>query len=153
MTPLRQLAVLTALLLGFAVPALAEDLPQGPKAAPPEPLPEAECDTAKSDSGDWMLGRWVAPYSKWEFRRSAAGDLVWSLEQKPDINRSLGWKDGAHIDGKVAAVSACTLRLTAGDNGEVAFTFDGVRTSDGKIYGYAMNTSGQQLRWVLRRER
>ena len=153
MTPLRHIAILSAFLLAFGLPALAEDLPQGPKVAPPEPLPEAECDTAKSDTGEWLVGRWVAPYSKWEFRRSAAGDLVWTLDQKPDINRSLGWKEGAHIDGKVTAVSACSLRLTAGDGGEVAFAFDGVRTGDGKIYGYAVNVSGQQLRWVLRRER
>ena len=35
----------------------------------------------------------------------------------------------------------------------VAFTFNGVLTEGGKIYGYAANSSGQQLRWVLRRER
>ncbi len=153
MIPLRQFAAAFVALIALALPALAEDLPQGPKAPPPEPLPEASCDAAKPDSGDWLVGRWVAPYSKWEFRRAAAGNLVWTLEQKPDINRSEGWKDGARFDGKVDAVSACTLRLTAGDNGEVAFTFNGVLTEGGKIYGYAANSSGQQLRWVLRRER
>ena len=150
---MRHLAFLSAVLFAVSLPVLADDLPQGPKAAPPEPLPEAECDTAKPDNGEWLVGRWVAPYSKWEFRRGGASDLTWSLDQKPDINRSLGWKEGARIDGKVAAVSACTLRLTAGDGSDVAFSFDGVRTADGKIFGYAVNTSGQQLRWVLRRER
>ncbi|MBI3446992.1 MAG: hypothetical protein HY055_16910 [Magnetospirillum sp.] len=139
--------------LAAACPALADEgLPQGPKAPPPEPLPEAACDTAKPDSGDWLLGRWVAPYAKWEFKREPKG-LVWHLEQKPDINRSLGWKDGASLDGAVETVSACTLRLVAGDNGDVAFAFDAVRTDENKIYGYAVNKAGQQLRWVLRRER
>ena len=150
---MRQIVVISLALIAFSLPVFAADLPQGAKAPPPEPLPEASCDATKANSGDWLVGRWVAPYSKWEFQRAAAGDLVWSLEQKPDINRSLGWKDGTRIDGKVAAVSACTLRLTAGDGGAVAFAFEGVRTDDGKIFGYAVNTSGQQLRWVLRRER
>lgn len=146
-------AVLVLACLATAFPALAdESLPQGPKAPPPEPLPEPICDTAKPDGGDWLLGRWVAPYSKWEFKRDAKG-LAWHLEQKPDINRSLGWKDGTSIDGSVEAVSACSMRLVAGDDGEVAFSFDGVRTDDNKIYGYAVNKAGQKLRWVLRRER
>lgn len=153
MIPLRQLAVACLAVIALSLPAFADDLPQGPKMPPPDPLPEVSCDTAKADSGDWLVGRWVSPYAKWEFRRAAGGDLVWTLDQKPDINRSLGWKEGANIDGKVAAISACTLRLTAGDNGEVAFTFDGVKTDEDKIYGYAVNTSGQQLRWVLRRLR
>ncbi|TAN63050.1 MAG: hypothetical protein EPN20_10275, partial [Magnetospirillum sp.] len=92
-------------MIALGLPAWADDLPRGPKAAPPEPLPEATCDTARADTGDWLVGRWVAPYSKWEFQRAAGGGLVWTLDQKPDINRSLGWKEGARIDGKVAAVS------------------------------------------------
>ena len=151
--PLRLFTALSVALIALGLPAFAEDLPQGPKAPPPEPLPEASCDATKADSGDWLVGRWVAPYSKWQFQRAAGGGLTWTLEQKPDINRSLGWKDGANFGGAVAAVSACTLRLTAGDNGEVSFAFDGVRTDDGKIYGYAVNPTGQQVRWVLRRER
>lgn len=146
-----RLAFAAALL--FALPALADDdFPQGPKAAPPEPLPEPICDTAKPDNGAWLLGRWVAPYSKWEFLSEGAG-TAFKLEQKPDINRSLGWKDGASFGGKVVALSGCSLRATAGEDDDIAFTFDGVRTDDGKIYGVAVNKSGQQLRWVLRRER
>ncbi|RAU23502.1 hypothetical protein CU669_03980 [Paramagnetospirillum kuznetsovii] len=137
----------------LSVPALAEDLPQGPKAPPPEPLPEAICDTSKADAGNWLLGRWVAPYSKWEFIRPASGPMTWTLEQKADLNQSLGWKQGTRIDGRVATLSPCSARLEAGDDGQVAFTFDGVLTAEGKVYGYAMNTSGQQVRWILRRER
>lgn len=151
---MRPLAALAAVLIALSLPAFADDLlPQGPKAPPPDPLPEVSCDAAKADAGDWLVGRWVAPYSKWEFRRAAGGGLVWTLEQKPDINRMEGWQDGARFDGVVAAISACTVRLTAGDNGAIAFAFDGVRTDDGKIFGYAVNPAGQQLRWVLRRER
>lgn len=153
MTHLRLSLSLAALLTVLACPVLAEDLPQGPKAPPPEPLPDPICDTAKPDSGDWMLGRWVAPYSRWEFLRAANGAMTWSLEQKSDINQALGWKQGARLDGGVAAVSGCTLRLEAREGGEVAFAFDGVRTHDGKIYGFAVNPAGQQARWILRRER
>jgi hypothetical protein len=145
-------AVLALCCLFAISPALAQDLPKGPKAPPPEPLPDASCDTAKADSGDWLVGRWVAPYSKWEFKREAQG-LVWKLEQKPDINRELGYKQGTVIEGKVAEISACTLRLTAVENGETAFDFEGVRTEDGKIYGYASNKAGKGVRWTLRRER
>lgn len=133
-------------------PALAQDLPKGPKAPPPEPLPDATCDTAKADSGDWLVGRWVAPFSRWEFKRDAQG-LVWKLEQKPDINRDLGYKQGTVIEGKVTAISPCTMNLQATENGETAFAFEGVRTEDGKIYGYALNKAGQNARWILRRER
>jgi hypothetical protein len=143
-----------AVFAALAFPAQAQDLPQGPKAPPPDPLPDAICDTTRPDGGDWLVGRWVMPYGRWDIRREAAG-LVWTLDQKPDINASLGWKDGARIDGRVAAFSACTLRLEAGDGGDVAFAFafDGVRTEDGKIYGYAVNRAGRPLRWTLRRER
>jgi hypothetical protein len=139
----------------LAVPALADDdaPPQGPKAPPPEPLPEPICDVAKPDGGDWLLGRWVAPYAKWAFERNTSGKLAWVLEQKPDINRAAGWKDGARIEGRVAAVSGCTVKLEAGEGGVVAFAFEGVKTDDGKIYGFAVNPAGQQIRWVLRRER
>jgi hypothetical protein len=145
-------AALALCCLLISAPALAEDLPQGPKAPPPEPLPDATCDTAKADSGDWLVGRWVAPYSKWEFKRDGQG-LTWKLEQKPDINRNLGYKEGTVIGGKVSEITACTLRLTAQENGETAFDFEGVRTEDGKIYGYATNKAGQGARWTLRRER
>ncbi|BAE49633.1 hypothetical protein [Paramagnetospirillum magneticum] len=145
-------AALALCCLLISVPALAEDMPKSPKAPPPEPLPDATCDTTKADAGDWLAGRWVAPYSKWEFKRDAQG-LTWKLEQKPDLNSNLGYKQGTVIEGKVSELSACTLRLTAVENGETAFDFEGVRTEDGKIYGYATNKAGQGARWTLRRER
>jgi len=145
-------AALALCCLLTAAPAFAQELPKGPKAPPPEPLPDATCDTAKPDAGDWLVGRWVAPYSKWEFKREAQG-LTWTLEQKPDINRDLGYKQGTVIEGKVSELSACTFRLIAVENGETAFDFQGVRTEDGKVYGYATNKAGQGARWTLRRER
>lgn len=149
---MRRAALALCCLFAVVPAALAEDLPKGPKAPPPEPLPDATCDTTKADSGDWLVGRWVAPYSKWEFKRDAQG-LVWKLEQKPDINRDLGYKQGTVIEGKVEAISPCTMKLVAAENGETAFAFEGVRTEDGKIYGYALNKAGQNARWTLRRER
>ncbi len=146
------IGIAVLLLLASALPVSAEDLPQGAKLGPPEPLPEASCDTSRADAGGWLVGRWVAPYSRWEFSSSSAG-LAWRLEQKPDINAAAGWKDGATLTGPVQAVSACSMRLVAGEGGEEAFTFDGILTDDGKIYGFAVNRSGQRKRWVLRRER
>jgi hypothetical protein len=145
-------AALALCCLFAASSAMAQDLPKGPKAPPPEPLPDATCDTAKADSGDWLVGRWVAPYSKWEFKRETQG-LVWKLEQKPDINRDLGYKQGTVIEGKVTEISACTLKLLGSENGETVFSLEGVRTEDGKIYSYATSKSGQSARWTLRRER
>ncbi len=83
-------AALALCCLLISTPALAQDLPKGPKAPPPEPLPDAPCDAAKADSGDWLVGRWVAPFSKWQFKRDAQG-LVWKLEKKPDLNREMGY--------------------------------------------------------------
>jgi hypothetical protein len=143
-------SVLALCCLLAAPAAWAEDLPQGPKAPPPEPLPEAACDTAKPDSGDWLLGRWVAPYSKWDFRREGDG-LVWTLEQKSDINRDLGYKEGATFGGKVDTVTGCTIGLTASENGKTVFVFEGVQIEGGRIYGYAHNEAGQSARWTLRR--
>jgi hypothetical protein len=146
-------ALLSLLASSVLIPAaLAQDLPQGPKAPPPDPLPEPLCDVARPDSGDWLVGRWVMPYGRWEIRRDGKG-LTWTLDQKPNINASLGWKDGARLDGRVEAVSACTLRLVGQEGAETVFSFDGVSTDDGRIYGYAMNRTGQKVRWTLRRER
>lgn len=149
---MRRAALAVCCLLAAAPAALAQELPKGPKAPPPEPLPDATCDTDAADAGDWLVGRWVAPYSKWEFRREAQG-LVWRLEQKPDLNKDLGYKQGTVIEGKVESISPCTMHLVAAENGATAFDFQGVRTEDGKIYGYAVNKAGQGARWTLRRER
>jgi hypothetical protein len=146
---MRRLAA--AILLALAVsPAAAEDeLPKFPKAGPPQPLPEATCDVGKADAGDWLLGGWVAPQTRLTFRRQGA-DIAWSMDRKGS-GGEFGWQEGAVIDGRVAAVSACTLRLVAGTDG--AFTFEGVLTEDGRIFGYATNKAGADVRFVLRRER
>lgn len=144
-----RLPILAALLLLPAI-AFAQELPKGPKAPPPEPLPDATCDTAKPDAGDWLLGHWVAPYSKWEFRRDGVA-MNWKLEQKADINKDLGYKEGAVLTGKVDELSACSLKFAARDGEQIAFTFEGVRTEDGRIYGFADNGKGQTARWTLRR--
>lgn len=144
--PMVLAALFVAAVLQVAGPAAAEDFPRSPKIGPPQPLPEAGCDTARSDSGAWLQGRWVAPMAKWEF----AG-AEFRLEQKNDHNSDFGWKEGGVIAGRIEAVSACTVRLTAGEAGR--FAFEGVLTDAGKIYGFAFNASGQRVRYVLRRER
>jgi hypothetical protein len=138
--------MMVAALMLAAVPAAAEDFPRSPKAGPPEPLPEAACDTAKPDAGAWLQGRWVAPMSRWEFT-----GREFRLEQKAEHAGTSGYKDGTVIAGRVEAVSACSLRLAAGEANN--FTFEGVLTEGGKIYGFAANPAGQRVRYVLRRER
>ena len=138
-----------ALLLAAALPAAAEDLPQFPKVGPPEPLPEAPCDTARPSTGDWLLGRWVAPQARWEFSRSGEG-LAWTLERKGGMNSDFGWQDGAQISGTAEKITGCTVSLVAGQG---AFHFQGVLTESGKLYGFATGRKGDVVRFTLRRER
>ncbi|MBI5162468.1 MAG: hypothetical protein HY985_01045 [Magnetospirillum sp.] len=145
---MRLLALVFA--LAVAAPAVAQELPQFPKAGPPQPVPDAPCDVALPSSGDWLLGRWVAPQTRFEFGRAKEA-ILWTMERKGGLNEDFGWDKGAAIEGRVVQVSACTVRLTAGEGD--AFVFDGVRTDDGKIFGSATNKAGRNVRFVLRRER
>jgi hypothetical protein len=149
---IRRIVLAAAAVLVLALPAQAQDFPKSPKIGPPEPLPEAVCDSTQASGGDWLVGKWVAPQAKWEFSRKD-GALVWTLEQKAGINGEFGWREGAAITGTVQAISPCTLRAVAGSQGDVAFTFDGVLVEGSRIFGYATNKAGQQVRYVLRRER
>lgn len=140
--------VVAALLALLVSPALAQELPKFPKARPPQPLPDATCDVGKADSGDWLLGGWVAPETRFLFTRSGKA-IAWTMDRRGGVGE-FGWQEGAVITGTVAAVSACSVRLVAGGG---AFAFEGVLTEDGKIYGYATNKAGNDIRFVLRRER
>ena len=144
---MRLIAPLALMLL--ATPALAQELPQFPKAAPPEPLPDAFCDTKAPNSGDWLLGRWVAPQSRWEFTRKGNA-IAWVLDRKGGMNGDFGWQDGTQIDGTVEAVSGCTVTLVAGQG---AFRFEGVLTESGKLFGFATSRRGEVVRFTLRREK
>lgn len=144
-----RLAVILAVALGAAAPAWAQDLPQFPKVGPPEPLPEASCDTTLANGGDWLLGRWVAPQTRWEFTRTG-GAIAWTLDRKGGSNADFGWQDGAQITGTVEKATGCTVALTAGQG---AFRFEGVLTESGKLYGYATSRKGEVVRFTLRRER
>lgn len=145
---MRRVALICAALVA-AAPALAEDLPQFPKIAPPEPLPEATCDTGLANNGEWLLGRWVGPQARWEFTR-AAGAITWVLDRKGGMNADFGWQDGAQISGTADKVTGCTVSLVAGQG---AFRFEGVLTDTGKLYGYATSRKGEVVRFTLRRER
>ena len=169
---MRRFAAAAVLMLA-AWPALGQELPKFPKARPPQPLPEATCDVDKADAGDWLLGGWVAPETRFQFSRTAKG-IVWTMDRK-GAGGEFGWQDGAVIDGRVATLSACSVGLVAGESpqtngmpakpagespqvdrpgdGGAAVTFEGVLTEDGKIYGYATNKAGNDVRFVLRRER
>lgn len=142
----------TFLLLGLlaAAPAWAdENLPQFPKVGPPPPLPEATCDTALANDGGWLVGRWVAPQTRWEFLREGHA-IVWVMDRKGNLNGEFGWQDGTRITGTTEQVTGCTVHLVA-DQG--AFRFDGVLTDGGKLFGYATNAKGGNVRFTLRRER
>ena len=141
--------VLVLLVLAAAPPAAAEDLPQFPKIGPPGSLPEAICDTRIANDGEWLLGRWVSPHSRWEFRRQGAA-LAWSLERKGGVDDGMGWSAGTRIDGTVTAVSGCGFALGAGDG---QFAMDGVLTDGGKLFATAANAKGKSARFILRRER
>lgn len=141
--------LILAFLLLAATPAMAQDLPQFPKVAPPEPLPDAICDTTHASTGDWLIGRWVAPQSRWEFTR-ANGGIAWSLDRKGNLNGEFGWQDGTQIAGTADKVTGCTVHLTAGEG---AFQFEAVLTDSGKLFGFATNKRGENVRFTLRRER
>ncbi len=149
---MRALALVVLALLSAGTAFAAEDdggnLPQFPKIRPPQPLPEAACDTTLANNGDWLLGRWVAPQTRFEFSRAAPA-IQWSLDRK-GTSDEFGWQSGAIITGTVTTVTGCTARLSAGGD---AFVFEGVLTDEGKLYGYATNKAGAAVRFVLRRER
>lgn len=147
---MMRFALMFAALLAVAAPASAdEQLPQFPKIAPPEPLPEAACDTALPNNGEWLLGRWVAPQSRWEFTRQS-GAIAWTLDRKGGLNQDFGWQDGTQITGTADKVTGCTVALVAGQG---AFRFEGVLTESGKLYGFATSRRGEVVRFTLRRER
>ena len=153
MTSLRLWICLLTLGLVAALPVAAADgdepFPQFPKIRPPQPLPEATCDVQHANGGDWLLGRWVGPQTALAFSRG--GDAIaWVLDRKSAAGE-FGWAAGATIDGKVAAVTACTVHLIAGPDD--AFVFDGVLTEEGRLYGTAVNKAGANVRFVLRREK
>ncbi len=143
--------MIAAALVLLPVMVRADDgLPQFPKVGPPEPLPEAQCDTAAASDGGWILGRWVAPRTRWEFTRTAQGALVWTMDRQGGIGSNFGWQDGARIDGTVSGITGCTVTLDAGQG---AFAFQGVVIDGGKLFGFATNTKGDHVRFLLRRER
>lgn len=151
---MRKILILAVLAAAIPALALAEDLPQFPKVAPPEPLPDAVCDTTLASTGDWLIGRWVAPQTRWDFSRNSGG-IAWTLERKGGMNSEFGWQDGTQIDGIADKITGCTIHLSAGPqkDGAAAFQFQGVLTEAGKLYGFATNRRGENVRFVLRRER
>jgi hypothetical protein len=146
---LLALLAVAALVLPAVPAALAQELPKFPKAGPPEPLPEATCDTAIANNGEWLVGRWVAPQTKWEFSRKDGG-LIWTMDRKGSIANDFGWVDGTQIGGPVDKASGCTVALSGGNG---AFMFEGVLSDGGKLYGFATNKRGEHVRFILRRER
>jgi hypothetical protein len=133
---MRHRLALAVLMLPWG-PALAQDLPQGPKLGPPPPLPEAPCDTERADRGDWLEGVWLSPGARWEIRRTAAG-LVWRVERGSDSD-----------SGPVGPVSACSVVLRGAGG---AVVLDGVRSGSGAVLAHTPAPDGPGGHWLLRRQ-
>lgn len=145
---MRRILIAT-LLAGLFFPVGAQELPQFPKAGPPEPLPEAACDTTSANNGEWLVGRWVSPQTKWSFVRQGQA-IAWTMERKSALSDGFGWQEGSTITGMVDKVSGCTVTMSAGEG---RFVFEGVQTEGGKLYGFATNPKGDRVRFTLRREK
>ena len=121
--------ILTGLLL-LACPAWADnDLPQFPKIAAPDPLPEAAC-TNVAQPLNWALGDWHSS----------------SLQLHVD---------GGHatISGALAAHNAAVQLEPCGvtisnDQGPL---FAGMRDENGRMYGVWWNADGKARRVLLTR--
>jgi hypothetical protein len=141
--------LLAALLVAAPLAAHAQELdrlPQFPKIGPPDPLPEATCDTAQASSGAWLLGRWVAPRTRLDVSGQAPG-MAWTMDRGGGGDE-FGWKSDARAEGGVADLSGCSVRLVSGD-----FVFHAVLTEEGRLYGFATSKAGTDVRMVFRRER
>lgn len=144
---MRRMVIALAVLA--ALPVTAQELPKFPKAGPPEPLPEPMCDTALANNGEWLVGRWVSPQSRWTFTRQGQS-IAWTLDRKGSLGDGFGWQDGTTIAGRVDRISGCTVGMSAGEG---KFVFDGVLTDGGKLFGFATNPRGDYVRFTLRREK
>ena len=104
-----------------ALPALGatsadDDLPQFPKIAPPDTLPDAACDASLAHTRDWAMGTWSAYGQK--------------IEIAANHWRATG---GSDSEGTVVTVEQCTIHL--GGNDPQHPGFDAIRTESGALYG------------------
>ena len=118
-------------LLLVALPAWAgdDDLPQFPKIAAPDPLPEAVC-TDVAQPQNWALGDWKGPGLQVHVTAAQAA-----------------------ISGALTAASAAVqlepCGVTIGT--EQGPLFAGVRDDNGRMYGVWWNAQGKPRRVVLTR--
>lgn len=126
---MKKLLALMLVLLSFPVWAEDDDLPQFPKTAPPDPLPDAACDQI-AQASQWGLGDWVGPNMRLHVEPAA-----WSLNGQ--VTKS----------GNTITLEACSISLTT-DSTPV---FAGVRTENGQMYGVLWTDSGKTQRILLRR--
>jgi len=147
---MRRLALQSALLAALIIPVHAQEdldrLPQFPKLGPPDPLPEASCDTAEANGGGWLLGRWVAPRTRLEFTGKPQA-IAWAMDRGGG-GGEFGWSSDSSVEGRVAEVSGCSVRLVAD-----SFVFQAVLTDGGRLYGFATSKAGADVRMVFQKER
>ena len=90
-----------------------DDLPQFPKIAPPDPLPDTECkDVAQPLT--WGLGDWVSPTLRIHVEKTS-----WSIS------------GSVAATGTNVVLEECRLNLS----NDAESTFAGVRALDGHLYG------------------
>ena len=118
-----------ALLLLLSGPALADEdnLPQFPKIAPPDPLPETACQGV-AQPVNWGLGDWVSPTLRVHVEKTA-----WSIS------------GSASSSGTQVVLEDCRFSL----NTESDPVFAGVRAEDGRMYGAYWTAKGKVQRLEL----
>ncbi len=123
---------LLVLALLIVSPAFADDdnLPQFPKIAPPDPLPDAACDSVAQPL-EWGLGDWVAAPIKVHVEKSS-----WTITGG-DKPRS----------GTVVQAEPCGIDLSS-EQGPV---FAGVRAEDGHLFAALWREDGKVRRMNFKR--
>lgn len=123
MTRFLTALLLLPLLLLPAVGMADDDLPQFPKIAPPDSLPDAACEESLAHSTAWALGVW------------SAGDST--VQIAANHWQTTGEASGAA--GDIVSIDQCIIHLGNADNAKPSF--DAIRTETGALYG-TMRTGG-----------
>jgi hypothetical protein len=107
-----------------------DDLPQFPKIAPPDPLPDAACETIAKPL-EWGFGEWV-------------NDKVKVHVEKTKWTITGGAKP---LSGSLVQTQACEIDLST-DQSQI---FAGVRAEDGHMLAALWDENGKPHRLNLKR--
>ena len=124
---------LTSAILGLALlaaPVWAQQIEKFPKAAPPDPLPETQCDGAVTPA-TWGLGQWHSKSAKLMVEKGR-----WHLDS-----------DEGEFSGTAVELTDCAVRLTSSKDGKAVF--EGVRDLDNQLYGVLTIGDDRPSRYVM----